>query len=104
MSRKPAAYPMFLKKFRGTEEEQAEFLKMLPGDAREDFEQVIAALKASKLTLHEICVEAVNLMVTEGIEKHTSFISGEDNISFGLKEGGRIPKVTIEWVDASEVK
>ena len=45
MSRKPAAYPMFLKKFRGTEEEQAEFLKMLPGDARDDYLQIVRALK-----------------------------------------------------------
>ena len=55
-------------------------------------------------TLHEICVEAVNKMVSEGTLRHESFISTEDNISFGLKEDGRIPKVTIEWVDEKEVK
>jgi len=53
-------------------------------------------------SLNEICVNAVNEMVHEGIEKHVQFISPEDNISFGLKEGGKIPKVTIEWVNASE--
>ncbi len=52
--------------------------------------------------LHELCVQAVNKMVEEGITRHMSFISPEDDISFGLKEGGKIPKVTIEWVDASE--
>ena len=55
-----------------------------------------------KKSLHEVCVEAVNQMVGEGITNHVSYISGEDAISFGLKDGGRIPKVTIEWVDASE--
>ncbi len=59
-------------------------------------------MEISKASIHDVCVEAVNLMVEEGIEKHISFISGEDSIRFGLKEGGRIPKVTIEWVDASE--
>lgn len=54
------------------------------------------------MNINEKCVEAVNEMVGEGIEKHVQFISPEDNISFGLKEGGKIPKVTIEWVDASE--
>lgn len=52
--------------------------------------------------LHELCVLAVNKMVKENITKHVSYISTEDNIFFGLQEGGKIPKVTIEWVDASE--
>ena len=52
--------------------------------------------------LHDICVVAVNKMIDEGIHKHISYISNEDNIIFGLKEGGKIPKVTIEWVDGSE--
>jgi len=55
-----------------------------------------------KIGLHELCVEAVNAMVEEGIEKHVSYISAEDNITFALKEGGKVPKVTIEWVDESE--
>lgn len=59
-------------------------------------------MEIPKASIHDVCVEAVNLMVEEGIEKHVSFISGEDSIRFGLKDGGRIPKVTIEWVDASE--
>ena len=53
-------------------------------------------------SLHEICEFATNKMVSEHITKHVSFIGTDDKISFGLKEGGRIPKVTIEWVDASE--
>lgn len=54
--------------------------------------------------LHAYCVSAVNEMVRQGIEKHISFIDGEDDITFGLKEGGKIPKVTIELVDASEAE
>ena len=53
-------------------------------------------------SLHEICVEAVNKMVEENITRHVSYISGEDSISFGLKAGGKIPKVTIEWVEETE--
>lgn len=52
-------------------------------------------------SLHDICVELVNQMVSEGIQKHVSYISKEDNISFPLK-GNMIPRVTVEWVDASE--
>jgi hypothetical protein len=65
-----------------------------------------ANFDASKLLeqigLQGLCVAAVNQMVEEGIEKHIQFIHPEDEIKFGLKEGGRIPKVTIEWVDASD--
>lgn len=43
--RKPSPFPAFIKKFRATEAEQAEFLKMLPGDAREDFSQIMQALE-----------------------------------------------------------
>ncbi|HLE52717.1 MAG TPA: hypothetical protein VI755_11680 [Anaerolineales bacterium] len=57
-----------------------------------------------KLDLHDLCVLVVNKMVEEGITKHISFISPEDNLTFGLKEDGKIPKVTIEWVDASEAE
>lgn len=53
-------------------------------------------------SLHEMCVEVVNKMVQENITNHISYISGEDNIFFGLKEGGKIPKVTIEWVEEDE--
>ena len=61
-------------------------------------------LKATEeeFELHALCVFAVNKMVKEGITRHVSFISAEDDITFGLKESGKIPKVTIEWVDASE--
>lgn len=53
--------------------------------------------------LHGLCVRAVNRMVAEGITHHVSFISGEDDITFALPSG-RIPKVTIEWVDAAEAE
>lgn len=53
-------------------------------------------------SLNEICVEAVNQMVNDGVTKHIQFISAEDDIWFGLKAGGKIPKITIEWVDAQE--
>ena len=46
--RKPSPFPIFTKEFRATEEERAEFLQLLPGDAREDFEQVVNALKSKK--------------------------------------------------------
>jgi hypothetical protein len=35
--RKPAAFPVFLKKFRATEADRKEFLDMLTGDANIDF-------------------------------------------------------------------
>lgn len=46
--RPPSGYPEFLKKFRATEEEQAEFLKMLPGDARDDFLRLFNLLLDAK--------------------------------------------------------
>ena len=55
-----------------------------------------------QISVHELCVAAVNRMVEDEADRHVSFISTEDDISFGLKEGGKIPKVTIEWVDESE--
>ena len=54
--------------------------------------------------LHKICVAAVNAMVRDGIIKHISYISEEDEVIFGLRVGGKIPKVTIEWVDVSEAE
>jgi hypothetical protein len=53
------------------------------------------------MDLHELCVEAVNKMIEEDITRHISYISQADAITFELK-GSKIPKVTIEWVDASE--
>jgi Trp operon repressor len=44
MSRKPSGYPSFIKKFRATEEEWQEFLKLCPDDAREAFLVVFNAL------------------------------------------------------------
>lgn len=46
--RKASPFPKFLKEFRATKEEQAEFIALLPGDAREDFEQIVDALKNKK--------------------------------------------------------
>lgn len=53
-------------------------------------------------TLHELCVIATNKMISDNVTKHISYISPEDDITFGLKEGGKIPKVTIEFVEESE--
>ncbi len=53
-----------------------------------------------KKSWNEICIEVKNKMVSDGVPKHVQFISTEEKISFGLKEGGRIPKNTIEWVNA----
>ena len=52
---------------------------------------------------HDFCVAAAVAMV-RGIEstRHESFVDIEDTSEIGFKEGGRILKVTIEWVDASE--
>lgn len=57
-----------------------------------------------EMTLHEMCVMSVNRMVGDGITRHVSYISPEDAINFGLKANGRIPKVTIEWVDEHEAQ
>ena len=57
---------------------------------------------AKKASLHEICVEAVEKMVSENIYHHVTFVSLEDNPGFGPVRDGKIPKVTIEWVDESE--
>ena len=52
---------------------------------------------------HDFCVAAAVSMVRDGSTKHESFVDGEDaGDVIGFKEGGKILKVTIEWVDASE--
>jgi hypothetical protein len=43
-------------------------------------------------------------MVAEGGVYHVSYISAEDAITFGLKSGDKVPKVTIEFVDKLETK
>lgn len=43
--RKSVAFPVFLKKLRATDEERKEFMKMLTGNARHDFEMLFSALK-----------------------------------------------------------
>lgn len=44
--RKPAPFPVFLKKLRATNQERAEFASLLTGDARKDFVLILDALKA----------------------------------------------------------
>lgn len=53
---------------------------------------------------HDFCVAAaVSMVRVNGSIKHESFVDGEDaGDVIGFKEGGKILKVTIEWVDASE--
>ena len=46
--RKPGSFPVFVKKLRATDEERAEFMSMLTGDARQDFVILFDALKAWK--------------------------------------------------------
>jgi hypothetical protein len=46
--RKPATFPLFLKKLRANELERREFMDMLSGDARNDFLILFAALKKWK--------------------------------------------------------
>ena len=41
MGRPPSEFPEFLKKLRATEAERLEFLSKFPGDAREDFLQIM---------------------------------------------------------------
>ena len=55
--------------------------------------------------LHTKSVElAIEFMEDVGIKKHISYISGEDLPvdGIGLKEGGLIPKVTVEWCPEEE--
>ena len=54
--------------------------------------------------LHELCVRAVNVMVEQGVTRHISYITPEDNINFQLDLSYKIPKVTIEWVNAQEAE
>ena len=52
------------------------------------------------MDLHELCVKAAIGFMEQGMTRHISYISAEDTPIDGT--GGRIPKVTIEWVDESE--
>jgi hypothetical protein len=47
--RKSTLEPVFLKRFRATEEEQREFLSLLTGDARQDFILVLEALRGKRV-------------------------------------------------------
>jgi|WetSurMetagenome_2_1015567.scaffolds.fasta_scaffold1240599_1 hypothetical protein len=51
--RKPGSFPVFTKKFRATDEERAEFMSLLSGNARYDFELLFAALKYRRRALKE---------------------------------------------------
>ena len=55
---------------------------------------------------HEFCVAATVAMLSNKANLHISYISPQDlNPSgFGLKAGGKIPRVTIEFVDENENK
>ena len=55
---------------------------------------------------HGFCVAATVAMMQDGSEKHVSYIHPDDlsETPFLLKQGGKIPRVTIEWVDASEAE
>ena len=43
--RKPALFPLFLKKLRATSDERKEFTSLLTGDARRDFLMILEALR-----------------------------------------------------------
>jgi hypothetical protein len=43
--RKPALFPLFLKKLRATDEEREEFASLLTGDARKDFLVILNAVR-----------------------------------------------------------
>lgn len=53
---------------------------------------------------HEFCVAATVAMLNDGAKRHVSYVSSEDlrASGFGLKANGRIPRVTIEWVEETE--
>src|SRR5689334_12446842 len=46
--RKPAAFPVFWKRFRATDDERGEFSRFLTGDARLDFMRIMYALDEYK--------------------------------------------------------
>ena len=54
---------------------------------------------------HEFSIATALAMVADGANKHVSFIDSEDwnpTFPFAFKEGGKILKVTVEWVESSE--
>lgn len=53
--------------------------------------------------LHRLCVQLVNEMVEAGITRHISYIGSDDDITFLMIPNGKVMKVTVEWVDASEM-
>jgi len=57
-----------------------------------------------EFSLHAHCVFAFNKMQKEGIQKHISYLSDEDLVDVEIPKNGRIPKITIEWVDEMEAR
>jgi hypothetical protein len=55
-----------------------------------------------ELSLHKICIAAIEKMIKEGITRHVSYANPDDQLPFDIPFNIKIPKVTIEWVDASE--
>lgn len=55
-------------------------------------------------TLHEMCIKAIEKMIREGITRHVSYANPEDGLPFDIAFNIKVPKVTIEWVPASEVE
>ena len=52
--------------------------------------------------LHSNCAEAVASMVENGITRHVSYVSKEDDEPEYDFLPGKVPRVTIEWVDEKE--
>jgi hypothetical protein len=53
--------------------------------------------------LHKLCVEAAVAMLDMDVTRHISYINGLD-IPGVFKDGGKIIKVTIEFVDEDETR
>lgn len=55
-------------------------------------------------SIHQGCIMAAAAMISDSVDKHTSYIEPEEVERYGvvLDFNGRLPKVTIEWVDESE--
>lgn len=54
---------------------------------------------------HEFSIATALAMVADGAKRHVSFIDSDDwnpTFPFAFKEGGKILKVTVEWVESSE--
>ena len=75
--------------------------------AQQSVHPTVFTVATPESAVHEFCVAATIAMVAAGITKHVSFVHPEDlgaKPTFRMKAGGRIPKITIEWVHASEAE